>query len=220
MTEVKRTAAEDGSVTHVFRMPKPDAARKRPPRWSMSQSSSPPKSPMPRSPSMSNDHELARALITATTTGHSGHRMSVFGPFINEVPSRIGHNAALDSAVAVLVDAHRSLVHKKMASEILNPHLYLKAIKTLQLCLEDRDIGMSANTLCASVLLSLVEVGHINCSWKATTDVVDRLWQAQELVTDTWPMSEALVVSWSCKVLRSIATNLQRRFFVSIEAAL
>lgn len=116
---------------------------------------------------MSDNHGLACALITATTTGHSGHRMSVFGPFINEVPARIGHNAALDSAVAVLVDAHRSLVQKKIASEIVSPRLYLKAIKTLQSCLEDRDIGMSANTLCASVLLSLVEVIQMGCSMKA-----------------------------------------------------
>lgn len=85
--------------------------------------------------------------------------MSVFGPFIREVPSRLGHNPALDAAAAVLVDVHTSLVHRKMSLEIVNPQLYLRAIKTLQACLEDPCQGMSANTLCASVLLSLVEVG-------------------------------------------------------------
>lgn len=84
--------------------------------------------------------------------------MSVFGPFIREVPSRLGHNPALDAAAAVLVDVHTSLVHRKMSLEIVNPQLYLRAIKTLQACLEDPCQGMSANTLCASVLLSLVEV--------------------------------------------------------------
>jgi hypothetical protein len=84
--------------------------------------------------------------------------MSVFGPFIREVPARLGHNPALDAAAAVLVNAHTSLVHKKTALEIVSPQLYLRAIKTLQTCLEDPHQGMSPNTLCASVLLSLVEV--------------------------------------------------------------
>jgi hypothetical protein len=87
-------------------------------------------------------------------------RMSVFGAFIQEVPARLGHNPALDAAVAVLVNAHTSLVQKKKALEIMSPQLYLRAIKTLQTCLEDPRQGMSSNTLCASVILSLVEVGH------------------------------------------------------------
>jgi hypothetical protein len=84
--------------------------------------------------------------------------MSVFGPFIQEVPARIGHNVALDAAVAVLVNVHTSLVCKKTANEIVSPELYIRAIKTLQTCLENPQLGMSANTLCASVLLGLVEV--------------------------------------------------------------
>ncbi len=83
--------------------------------------------------------------------------MSVFGPFIREVPGRIGHNAALDAAVAVLVNAHTSLIHRKMSNEIVSPGLYLRAIKTLQTCLEDPQQGMSSNTLCASIILGLVE---------------------------------------------------------------
>ncbi|CAN9431648.1 unnamed protein product [Alternaria alternata] len=83
--------------------------------------------------------------------------MSVFGPFIQEVPARIGHNAALDAAVAVLVNVHTSLVYKKAADEIVSPELYIRAIKTLQSCLESPQLGMSPNTLCASVLLGLVE---------------------------------------------------------------
>jgi hypothetical protein len=84
--------------------------------------------------------------------------MSVFGPFIHEVPARIGHNAALDAAVAVLINVHTSLVYKKTANEIVSPELYIRAIKTLQTCLEDPRLGMSSDTLCASVLLGLVEV--------------------------------------------------------------
>jgi hypothetical protein len=98
--------------------------------------------------------------------------MSVFGPLIQEVPSRIGHNAALDAAVAVLVDAHTSLVNKKSSLDIVSPHLYLRAIKTLQLCLEEPQESISANTLCASVLLSLVEVSIFmdDCLAKSNTN--------------------------------------------------
>jgi hypothetical protein len=84
--------------------------------------------------------------------------MSVFGPFIQEVPARIGYNAALDSAVAVLINAHTSLMYKKTSNDIVSINLYLRAIKTLQSCLEDSREGMSTNTLCASVILGLVEV--------------------------------------------------------------
>lgn len=124
----------------------------------MSASLSPPKSPFLRQPSPSQDQQLAYALIAATRTGSAGHRMSVFGSFIQEVPARIGYNPALDAAVTVLVNVHSSLVYKKSANEIVSPELYIRAIKTLQTCLEHPQLGLSPETLCASVLLGLVEV--------------------------------------------------------------
>jgi hypothetical protein len=161
LTQLNEKYADNGSVVHKFRISNKAIAQKKSSRRSSTHSLTPPKSPFLRQPSQSQHHELARALIAATTTGSSGIRMSVFGPFIREVPARLGYNPALDAAAAVLVNAHTSLVHKKTALEIVSPQLYLRAIKTLQLCLEDPHQGMSANTLCASVLLSLVEVGQL-----------------------------------------------------------
>ncbi|OAK94650.1 hypothetical protein IQ06DRAFT_80220 [Phaeosphaeriaceae sp. SRC1lsM3a] len=158
LTQLHERFAENGSVHHKFRISHSGSKLlSKSPRRSSSTSLSPPRSPFLRQPSPSQHHELARALIAATRRGNPGVRMSVFGPFIREVPSRLGHNPALDAAAAVLVDVHTSLVHRKMSLEIVNPQLYLRAIKTLQACLEDPCQGMSANTLCASVLLSLVE---------------------------------------------------------------
>ena len=114
-----------------------------------------------RYPSPSQHEELARALVETLDTGGIGHRMSNFGSFIRGVPSRIGHNAALDAAVACLVNAHTSMIHNKCASEVANPVLYLRAVQTLQASLEDPLQGMSPTTLCASVLLGLVEVSHL-----------------------------------------------------------
>lgn len=144
-------------MVHKFRIsPSGSTPRKRSPR-SIS-GFSPPKSPFPRHPSPSQDQQLAHALIAATRTGSAGHRMSVFGSFIQEVPARIGHNPALDAAVTVLVNVHTSLVYKKAANEIVSPELYIRAIKTLQTCLEHPQLGLSSETLCASILLGLVEV--------------------------------------------------------------
>ncbi|RAR07581.1 dna-(apurinic or apyrimidinic site) lyase [Stemphylium lycopersici] len=157
LTQLNEKYAENGSVTHKFRISQSGPTnRKRSPR-STSASLSPPKSPLPRYPSLSQDQQLAHALIAATRTGSTGHRMSVFGGFIQEVPARIGHNAALDAAVTVLVNVHTCLVYKKTANEIVSPELYIRAIKMLQTCLEHPKLGLSPETLCASVLLGLVE---------------------------------------------------------------
>jgi hypothetical protein len=184
LTQLNEKFAENGSVTHKFRISNKSATpRKRSPRPG-SISLSPPKSPFLRQPSPSQHQQLARALIAATTTGSVGHRMSVFGPFIQEVPARIGHNAALDSAVAVLVNVHTALVYKKTADEIVSPELYIRAIKTLQSCLEDPQLGMSPNTLCASVLLGLVEVSSADVS-SCNRTYTARPLQDQEQAIDT-----------------------------------
>ncbi|KAF2269105.1 hypothetical protein CC78DRAFT_575204 [Lojkania enalia] len=107
--------------------------------------------------SPSQHQELCRTLIDAMCIGDVGYRLSGFGAFMHEIPARIGQNAALDAAVACLVRAHSSMIHKRPATEIVSPSLYLKAVRELQLLLEDPREGRSPNTLCAAVLLGLVE---------------------------------------------------------------
>ncbi|KAF2477722.1 uncharacterized protein BDR25DRAFT_275074 [Lindgomyces ingoldianus] len=161
LTQLNEKWSDNGGVFQKFRISNKgaDQLQKRSPRWSphLSPGSSPPRTAISRQPSPSRHQELSRALVEAFTTGSVGHRMSAFGPFIREVPARIGHNVALDAAVACLVNAHSSMVHKKKATEIANPGLYLRAVQALQTCLESPKEGMSSNTLCASVLLGLVE---------------------------------------------------------------
>lgn len=174
---INTTSHTNGSTTMKFRIHGPGCSRSsssRPPKIpspgsnSDSSSASPPqqtirKIPSPvqhsisRFPSPTYSYDLARSLIKALNTGSDGHRMSAFGPFIRDVPARIGHNAALDAAVACLVHAHSAMIQNKGANEIASPVLYLRAIQRLQACLEDPAQGLSSNTLCASVLLGLVE---------------------------------------------------------------
>jgi len=92
--------------------------------------------------------------------GDVGYSLADFGSFVHEIPKRIGQNIALDAAVACLVHAQSSHLHNKGQLEVDCPKLYLPAVQALQICLGDPKHSMSANTLCASVLLGLVEVRH------------------------------------------------------------
>lgn len=162
MTQVTEKRSKSGAVFQKFRISDGDGRRLK--RYSQSprlnSSQSPPQLYIPRQPSPSQHQELVLGLINAMSVGDTGHRMSLFGTFISDIPARIGHNPALDAAVACLISAHSAMMHRKAAGEILNASLYLRAVQTLQCCLEDPKMGMSCNTLCASVLLGLVEVRH------------------------------------------------------------
>lgn len=169
LTQVHEKAFADGSTSHKFRIssqkdaPVDSTQQKKLSGRSVSASLSPsgsPRSPFIRQLSPSQQHELSRALVASINdAGTVGLQMSVFGPFIREVPARVGHSPALDAAVAVLVHTHASLLYKKAPNDVVSINLYLRAIKSLQGCLDDAREGMSTNTLCASVLLGLVEVG-------------------------------------------------------------
>lgn len=105
---------------------------------------------------------LARALIQAMETDGTGYSISDFGYFMHSVPFRVGHNAALDAAVACLLRTRSDLVSNRSLSNSQTPRYYLTAVQRLQQSLEDRVEGMSSNTLCAAVILSLVEVSKLN----------------------------------------------------------
>ena len=167
LAQVHQKFTPNGSVCHKFRISQRDTSYQRKSTVRSASTStinlSPPHSPFLRQPSPSQHHELSRALVATINAGSVGLQMSVFGPFIQEVPARIGHNPALDAAVAVLINAHTSLMYKKTSNDIISINLYLRAIKMLQTSLDDSRQGMSTNTLCASVLLGLVEVDVAIC---------------------------------------------------------
>jgi hypothetical protein len=101
---------------------------------------------------------LARRLVKAMENDDAGYSISDFGSFMQEVPRRVGHNAALDAAVTCLIHTRSAMITIKALNNLETPKHYLAAVQKLQHCLEDRIDGMSPNTLCAAVLLSLVEV--------------------------------------------------------------
>ena len=85
------------------------------------------------------------------------------GSFFQYIPARIGRNAALDAAVSCLCDIYCSPYNFPVGIY----QKYGKAISSLRGCLSDTSLQMESETLCASILLQMCEVGLFHA---ASTD--------------------------------------------------
>lgn len=110
-------------------------------------------------PSSAGNTLLAQALVCAIEVGGKGYGISALGSFLCLVPPRIGHNAALDAAIFCLVQAHSAMLHSMSRALKVDPRYCLNAVQKLQLCLQYPEGAVSSNTLCAALVLSLLEVG-------------------------------------------------------------
>lgn len=126
-------------------------------------------SPYATSPSLSPSDELVYSLTHALEITAKGYRLQYLGAFVCDVPSRIGQNAALDAAVACLVQSHRQLLHGSASTSSPSsgssqeattlPSLeYMSALRTLQEVIEHPVLGTSSETLCATIFMSYYEV--------------------------------------------------------------
>jgi hypothetical protein len=81
-----------------------------------------------------------------------------FGDFIQDVPRRLGKNAALDAAATSLALSHVRFSNgrKDAAPEELTA--YINALSVLRNCLNDSNVARDANTLCAVMLLLFCQV--------------------------------------------------------------
>ena len=81
-----------------------------------------------------------------------------FGNFIQDVPRRLGKNAALDAAATSLALSHvrYSTGRRDAAPEEIKA--YINALKVLRGCLDDAEVARDANTLCAVMLLLFTQV--------------------------------------------------------------
>lgn len=116
---------------------------------------------LPHNVQMTDADRLSSLLVRAMRTSSDGRGLSIaaLGDFFTFIPSRIGHNRSLDAAVYCLVQGHRSLVRQWPRDE--NTHLedaYLKALRNLQLSLDDHTDRGSAETLCGALVLALYEL--------------------------------------------------------------
>jgi len=90
------------------------------------------------------------------------HLTWTYGSILEDIPKRLGTNAALDTAVNALVCAHTHHAATQGAlpdSESLTK--YIHAVKTLRHCLDDPVKAREANTLCAIYLLMICHVCNL-----------------------------------------------------------
>ena len=81
-----------------------------------------------------------------------------FGPFLEDIPCRLGVNESLDAAVEVLLAAHMGFRMPQRQSTELCLSKYCRALKALQRCLADPEKAQSSETLCSTMLILLYEV--------------------------------------------------------------
>lgn len=97
---------------------------------------------------INQDTALLRECTQRLATSDIRYDMTwTFGPFLREVPRRLGANAALDAAVGTLISACADVAHGQRSYETVAR--YGRALKALRACLADEVVAQSSNTLCA-----------------------------------------------------------------------
>ena len=120
----------------------------------------PPVRRLPQSPS-NETTIIANAFIFRLEVKDLRYDLSCYGPFLQEIPQRLGSNIALDASVNVLSSAFSSLYTHQRSLKTLSK--YVDALKALRICLDDPSQTWTANTLCAVYLLLICQVGTTTC---------------------------------------------------------
>lgn len=105
---------------------------------------------------------LAQALAAAMAreTDLRYHLSWAYGAYPNMVPCRLGMNEALDNAIDALVVTHMGFsCSREISMESLAK--YSRALAALRKCLDDPDLAVASETLCAVSLLLIIQVGSL-----------------------------------------------------------
>lgn len=79
-----------------------------------------------------------------------------YGGLFNEIPKRLGANAALDASVSAMTAAISGLGDSRKSPELFAR--YGHALKSLKACLEDPVAVRSSSTLCAIYIIWICQV--------------------------------------------------------------
>lgn len=111
-----------------------------------------------KSPSSTVSERLSADLVHhLQSIDRVGYQLQCFGVFVTYLPSRIGHNRALDAAVRCLLEAHHAvLCDKDVHTEGL--HSYNESVALIRKDLNDRQTQTTSETVCAALILSTYEV--------------------------------------------------------------
>ncbi|KAF2718134.1 hypothetical protein K431DRAFT_333172 [Polychaeton citri CBS 116435] len=90
--------------------------------------------------------------MTKVSTGPKYDLIGTYGPFLNDVPQRLGANEALDSAAKALVHAHCDLCLRRPVT-VDSLTKYTHAIQKIRTMPEDSVQAQAIETSCAVILL-------------------------------------------------------------------
>ncbi|KAF4633282.1 hypothetical protein G7Y89_g4828 [Cudoniella acicularis] len=111
-------------------------------------------------PRFLNLNPLGSALVYCLDCKVKGDLMPLplFGSFFGLIPARLGHNLALDDAVACLcsIYSYTPSTPYKFNEKVYQS--YVKALSSLRAYLNDESARMEPETLCASILLQMSEL--------------------------------------------------------------
>ncbi len=115
---------------------------------------------VPRNPSNSMTALVSALVHKVELTPDINYQLRMnFGGYLDEIPRRLGSNAALDAASAALIAAHTNYCSSgcpRLEQELLTRHSH--ALTVLRETLNDPVRTQSSETLCAILVLSIVQV--------------------------------------------------------------
>ncbi|KAK6428618.1 hypothetical protein LTR95_015238 [Oleoguttula sp. CCFEE 5521] len=132
-----------------------------------------------------------RFLATIVPSTDFKHNLAwSYGPYLQEVPRRLGVSPSMDAAIEALVHAHHDICQQKPVSVIF-VQKYGKALRTLRQALQDEEIARRPETLAAVMILVS----------GASTNGAVALMRARGLHKATDDFERVMVVSLSTSVL-------------------
>ncbi len=151
---------------------------------------------------------LTTSLISklATSDDLRYHLTWTYGGFIEDIPIRIGHNAALDAAAAALVASHSSIVTRfpRSGSHTIEAlRTYCHALWTLRHTLSSTSQCRDPSTLCAVMLLLIVQafLGFHSCAGSAHAEGAAELLKARGRMKSTDEFETKLLMGLRAIVL-------------------
>lgn len=99
--------------------------------------------------------------------------LQAVGSFLPSIPSRLGRNVALDAATASLCSIYVDYLTAKPPGSNATIQRYIASLRALQDCIQDRDLRSQSETICASIIVQMCEVGHCSPYKSIRLDPID-----------------------------------------------
>ncbi|KAK7510144.1 hypothetical protein IWZ03DRAFT_363658 [Phyllosticta citriasiana] len=184
------------SPTRVQSPPRRPRPSPRPPRWVYS----------PRQLPWSPVDRITHRFVKTLREQGASNQMTLFGPFIAQVPTRLGSTRALRDAAQCLMATHEAVILRK-SGEGINLELYVKALGSLRAAIVKPVKSELTSTLCASALLAITEaytVGTVGTN----RNFVTHLGGAASILQKLGPGVFRNAQSFERGVLRAIAVGV------------